>query len=154
MPIHAAGPNANQTPVATLKHEELTERIIKVFYSVYNELGHGFLESVYEESMAVCFREAGLRFSRQCAVPVWFHGQKVGEFRADFIVEDAVLLELKALQSLDAMHHAQLVNYLSATELEVGLLLNFGPKPQIHRRMLDNHRKKGLAQIKKASSGA
>jgi GxxExxY protein len=137
-----------------LKHEELTERIIKAFYSVYNDLGHGFLESAYEEAMAVCFRENGIRFSRQHAVPVWFHGQKIGEFRADFIIEDAVLLELKALQALDAMHHAQLVNYLNATELEVGLLLNFGPKPQIQRRMLDNDRKKGLAQIKKASSGS
>jgi GxxExxY protein len=140
-----------KTESKPLKHEELTERIIKVFYSVYNELGHGFLESVYEESMAVCFRENGIRFSRQCAVPVWFHGQRVGEFRADFMVEDAVLLELKALHSLDAMHHAQLVNYLNATECEVGLLLYFGPKPQIHRRMLDNDRKKGLARVKTTS---
>jgi GxxExxY protein len=141
-----------RTESKPLKQEELTERIIKVFYSVYNELGHGFLESVYEEAMAVCFRENGIRFSRQHAVPVWFHGQKIGEFRADFIVENAVLLELKALESLNAMHHAQLVNYLNATEFEVGLLLNFGPKPEISRRMLDNNRKKGLAQIKKASS--
>jgi GxxExxY protein len=141
-----------KTETAPLKHEELTERIIKVFYTVYNDLGHGFLESVYEESMAVCFRENGLNFTRQCAVPVWFHQQRVGEFRADFVIEKAVLLELKALQSLDAVHDAQLVNYLNATEFEVGLLLNFGPKPQIHRRMLDNDRKKAIARVKAASS--
>lgn len=137
-----------------LKHEELTERVIKVFYTVYNELGHGFLESVYEESMAVSFREHGIKFNRQCSVPVWFHQQKVGEFRADFVVDEAVLLELKAVQSLDAMHDAQLVNYLNATEFEVGLLLNFGPKPQIHRRMMDNERKKAIVRSRSASTSS
>lgn len=133
-----------------LKHEELTERIIKVFYTVYNELGHGFVESVYEESMDVCFRELGIKVVRQAAVPVWFHSKKVGEFRADFIVGDLVLLELKAVHCLDACHHAQLMNYLNATEFEVGLLLNFGPKPEINRRMLDNNRKKTILQAKAA----
>ena len=104
--------------------------------------------------MAICLRESGLRFSRQCAVPVWFHQQKAGEFRADFVVEEAILLELKAVQALDAMHDAQLVNYLNATEFEVGLLLNFGPKPQIHRRMMDNDRKKATARFKAASAAS
>ena len=146
--------DGTKTEAKPLKHEALTERIIKVFYTVYNELGHGFLESVYEQSMAVCFRENELRFSRQSAVPVWFHRQKVGEFRADFVIEEAILLELKAVQSLDAMHDAQLVNYLNATEFEVGLLLNFGPKPQIHRRMMDNDRKKSISRSKSATASS
>ena len=137
-----------------LKHEALTEKIIRVFYTVYNELGHGFLESVCEEAMSVCFRESGIRTTRQTAVPVWFHGEKVGEFRADFVIENLVLLEIKAVQGLDAAHHAQIINYLNATEFEVGLLLNFGPKPEIQRRMLDNDRKKTITLAKNASQGA
>ena len=124
-----------------LKHEALTERIIGVFYDVYNELGYGFLESVYEESLAIALTAAGLKVSCQVPVPVWFRGKQVGDFRADLLVNDAVLIELKAARTLDASHESQLLHYLKATEIEVGLLLNFGARPQFRRLLFDNERK-------------
>jgi GxxExxY protein len=125
-----------------LKHFELTEKIIGVFYDVYNELGHGFLESTYAESLVVALEDIGLRASREVAVPVWFRGRKVGQYFADVIVEDAVLLELKAARALESAHEAQLLHYLRATEIEVGLLVNFGLRPQFRRFLFDNERKK------------
>ena len=125
-----------------LKHAELTDKIIGVYYDVYNELGYGFLESVYEESMAMALREAGLQAGRQVAVPVLFRGQQVGDFRADLLVEHKVILELKAARTLDRSHEAQLLHYLRATEIEIGLLLNFDEKPQFRRLLFDNERKK------------
>ncbi len=122
-------------------HAALTERIIGVFYSVYNELGHGFLESVYEEAMVIALREAGLSVSRQAPIEVRFRAWVVGEFRADLLVDGAVLLELKAIRALEPGHEAQVLNYLRATAVEVGLLLNFGPKAQIKRLAFDNARK-------------
>ena len=123
------------------KHSEITERIIKVFFEVYNELGYGFLESVYERSLEIALNSLGLKACRQIQIPVWFRGQRVGEFTADMLVADCVLLELKAARALDSSHQAQLLNYLRATEIEVGLLLNFGPKPQFKRMAFDNDRK-------------
>jgi GxxExxY protein len=125
-----------------LRHAELTDKIIGVYYDVYNELGYGFLESVYEESMAIALREAGLRVQRQVAVPVLFRGLRVGDFWADLLVEDKVLLELKAARTLEPSHEAQLLHYLRATEIEIGLLLNFGEKPQFRRLLFDNERKR------------
>lgn len=125
-----------------LKHAELTDRIIGVYYDVYNELGYGFLESVYEESMAIALREAGLGVQRQVAVPVLFRGRQVGDFRADLLVEDKILLELKSTRTLDRSHEAQLLHYLRATEIEIGLLLNFGERPQFRRLLFDNERKR------------
>jgi len=125
-----------------LKHAELTDKIIGVYYDVYNELGYGFLESVYEESMAMALGEVGLQAQRQVAVPVLFRGHQVGDFRADLLVEHKVLLELKAARTLDRSHEAQLLHYLRATEIEIGLLLNFGEKPQFRRLLFDNERKK------------
>ncbi len=125
-----------------LKHEELTEQIIGIFYDVYNELGYGFLESVYRESMAIASSECGLRAEQEVPVPVWFRGKKVGEYRADLLVERWVLLELKSARTLESSHQAQLLHYLRATEIEVGLLLNFGPQPQFRRLIFDNERKK------------
>ncbi len=127
---------------AGLKHSDLTDKIIGVFHDVYNELGYGFLESVYEESLVMALRDAGLAVSRQIPVPVWFRGHKVGEFRADILVEHKVLLELKSARVLERAHEAQLPHYLKATEIEVGLLLNFGSRPQFRRLLLDNQRKK------------
>jgi GxxExxY protein len=126
----------------SLKHEELTEKIIGIFYDVYNELGYGFLESVYEESLLIALREAGLEIKSQVPVPVWFRRHSVGEFRADVLVENAVMLELKSARSLDAAHEAQLLHYLKGTEVEIGLLLNFGVRPQFRRLLFDNERKK------------
>src|SRR5215475_381234 len=105
-----------------LKYAQVTEVIIGAFYDVYNELGYGFLESVYEESMVIGLREAGLSVVRQIPIPVWFRNQKVGDYRADLLVEGKILLELKCSRALDSAHEAQLLHYLKATEIEVGLL--------------------------------
>jgi GxxExxY protein len=125
-----------------LKHAGLTDRIIGIFYDVYNELGYGFLESVYEESLLIALREAGLAVDRQVPVPVWFRNHKVGDFRADLLVESCVLLELKSARILESAHEAQLLHYLKSTEVEIGLLLNFGSRPQFRRLLFDNERKK------------
>jgi len=126
------------------KHADITEKIIGVFYDVYNELGHGFLESVYKHAMLLALSEAGLNAETEKAITVKFRDHTIGDFRADIIVENKVILELKAGKALDASHEAQLLNYLRATELEVGLLLNFGPKAEIKRLAFDNARKQNL----------
>jgi len=126
----------------TLKHAVLTKKIIGVFYDVYNELGYGFLESVYEECMVIALRDIGLIVERQVPIPVWFRSQKVGDFRADILVENEVLLELKSARTLESVHEAQLLRYLKSTEIEVGLLLNFGSRAQFRRLVFDNPRKK------------
>lgn len=125
-----------------LKYAELTDKIIGVFFDVYNELGHGFLESVYEESLVIALRDVGLKVDRQIAVPVWFRKQQVGDFRADLLVENLVLLELKCVRILERAHEAQLLHYLRSTNIEIGLLLNFGLHPQFRRLLFDNERKK------------
>jgi len=124
-----------------IKHKELTGTIIGVFYDVYNELGHGFLESVYQKSLGLALQAAGLHSCWPIAIPVWFRGHQVGHFEGDMLVENSVLLELKAVRALDGSHQAQLLNYLRATDIEVGLLLNFGVKPEFKRLLFDNSRK-------------
>lgn len=128
--------------VPYLKCADLTDKIIGVFYDVYNELGCGFLESVNEGSLVIALREAGADVDRQVPVPVWFRNHKVGEFRADLLVVRKVFLELKSARVLEAAHEAQLLHYLKSTEIEVGLLLNFGSRPQFRRLLFDNQRKK------------
>ena len=123
-------------------HSELTEKIIAVFYEVYNELGYGFLESVYEEAMFRALSSRRLDARRQVPVPVWFRGERIGDFKADLLVSDSVLVELKAARTFEPAHEAQLLNYLRATPIEIGLLLNFGPRPQIRRLAFSNERKK------------
>jgi GxxExxY protein len=130
-----------ETPPNGLKYSELTDKIIGVFYDVYNELGYGFLESTYAETMVIALSQSGLSAEREVPVPVWFRGQKVGQYFADILVENAVLLELKAARNLESAHEAQLLHYLRATESEVGLLLNFGQRPQFRRLLFDNLRK-------------
>ncbi len=125
-----------------LMHSDLTEKIIGVFYDVYNELGHGFLESTYAEALTVALEEIGLGTAREVPVPVWFRGRKVGQYYADLIVDGVVLLELKAARTLESAHEAQLLHYLRATDIEGGLLLNFGLRPQFRRLLFDNARKK------------
>ncbi len=127
------------------RHAELTEVIIGTFYEVYNELGNGFLESVYENSMAIALRLKGFETLQQIAIPVHFRGILVGDFNADMLVNRLVILELKAVRSIDPSHIAQLLNYLRATEIEVGLLLNFGPKPEFKRVVFGNDRKGSAA---------
>lgn len=128
-------------------HHTLTEKIIGVFYDVYNELGHGFLESVYETAMVIALREKGLNVEQQVEVPVWFRGQKIGAFFADLVVETVVIVELKAVRAIDPAHEAQLLHYLRATEIELGLLLNFGVRPEIKRKIYDNPRKASVQSV-------
>ncbi len=123
------------------KHWDLCHQIVGVFYSVYNELGHGFLEAVYEEALAIGLIEAGLQITRQVATPIWFRGRAIGEYKADLVVNSSVLLELKAARVLDPSHEAQILNYLRAPDIEVGLLLNFGPKPHFKRFVFENSNK-------------
>lgn len=124
-----------------LKHGHISEAIIGAFYEVYNELGHGFLESVYREALACDLTSKGLRIEREKMVRVQFRNQTVGVFRTDLVVEDAVIVELKCARTIDRMHEAQLLNYLKATDYEVGLLLNFGYRPQFRRMFLSNLQK-------------
>jgi GxxExxY protein len=123
------------------KHEELTQRVIGVFYEVYNELGHGFLESVYREAMRLALTQAGLQVKTEVPVPVRFRGVVVGIFRADLIINDCLLVELKATEQIIRQHSSQTMHYLRATSIEVALLMNFGPLPRFQRFVLDNERK-------------
>lgn len=128
-------------------HHELTEKIIGVFYDVYNELGHGFLESVYETAMVIALREKGLLVEQQVEIPVWFRGHKIGTFFEDLLVEGCVIVELKAVRSIDPSHEAQLLHYLRATQVELGLVLNFGVRPEIKRKIYDNPRKISVPSV-------
>jgi len=124
-----------------LKHGDLTEKLIGIFFSIHNELGHGFLESVYEQAFSVALAESNIFFQRQIAVPVWFRGQKVGDFRADLLVDGKVLVEFKTGRDIEPGWEKQLLNYLRATEIEVGLLFNFGPNAQFKRYVFENAKK-------------
>ena len=123
-------------------HEEITGAIIKAFYTVYNTLGYGFLEKVYENALVHELTKLGLKVGQQMPIKVYYDGCLVGEYFADLVVEGCVIVEIKAAESLRPEHAAQLLNYLKATEVEVGLLLNFGPKPEFARRIFTNDRKK------------
>ena len=133
--------NGVSAHVRVMKHEGTTEKIIGAFYEVYNELGHGFLESVYAESMTIAMRAAGLKVIQQAPIAVYFRGQLVGDFRADLLANDEVIVELKAGRAIESASEAQLLNYLRATRVEVGLLMNFGPKAEFKRFIFDNERK-------------
>jgi GxxExxY protein len=139
-------PRINAAGESQLKHAELTETIIGVFFDVYNELGFGFLESVYRKSLQLALREKNLKVEAEVAVPVFFRGINVGDFRADLVVNDCVLLELKTADTIVIAHEAQLLNYLRATALELGLILNFGTKAQVRRLLFDNDRKQAKVQ--------
>lgn len=129
-------------PQLTFKHVELTERLIGTFFEVYNELGYGFVESVYEKAFIIMLEAQAIPYQQQCPMAVNFRGHFVGEFRTDLIVDLSVVVELKAVQKIDLSHEKQLLNYLKATDLEVGLLFNFGPQAQIRRLAFDNQKKK------------
>lgn len=120
------------------KHSDITEKIIKGYYKVYNTLGYGFLEKVYENSLFMELREMGLMVEKQKPISVKYEGKEVGEYYADLVVNGYVIVELKAAESLCEEHEYQLINYLKATDIEVGLLLNFGKEPEIRRRVFAN----------------
>jgi GxxExxY protein len=124
-----------------LLHEELTDVIIKTFYEVYNELGYGFLEKVYQNSLYLELKNKGYNVEAQKKINVYYKGTEVGEYFADLIVENAVILELKAADCIIKDFENQILNYLRATDCEVGLLLNFGKKPEFKRKIYENNRK-------------
>ena len=125
----------------TAKHKALTKQIIGAFYTVYNTLGYGFLEKVYENALAIELRALGFKVEQQARIAVYYAGEVVGEYYADLLINDTVIVELKATRAIAPEHEAQLLNYLKATPFEVGLILNFGPEPQIKRKTYDNERK-------------
>ena len=116
-------------------HQEITEKIIGCCFDVINELGSGFLESVYEKSLVVVLQEKGLKVVSQASISVEFRGQVVGEFFADILVEDKIVVELKAVKKIAPEHLAQVINYLKATGFETGLLVNFGCQKLEYRRL-------------------
>jgi GxxExxY protein len=133
--------NTDERSEAPFRHAELTRQIVGVFFQVYGELGYGFLESVYRYAMTIALREAGLRIESEVELHARFRGRSIGTFRADLLVEGAVLVELKAARAIEQAHIAQLLNYLRCTVVEIGLVLNFGPAPKVRRLILTNDRK-------------
>ena len=127
-----------------LLHKDLTDKNIKAFYNVYNKLGYGFLEKIYENSLKIELEKMGLKVTSQMPIKVFYDNQVVGEYFADLCVEDLIINELKVIDLLSEAAEAQLTNYLKATDIEVGLLFNFGPKPQFVRKVFSNERKKLL----------
>lgn len=123
-------------------YSHITSKIIKAYYNVYIELGHGFLEKVYENALLVELLESGLFCEKQKPIKVFYHEKQVGNYYADIIVNNSVIIELKATEALAEEHELQLVNYLRATEIEVGLLLNFGKEPHFKRKLFTNDKKK------------
>ncbi|MEW5845879.1 MAG: GxxExxY protein [Bacteroidota bacterium] len=119
-------------------HQELTSKIIECFYQVYNTLGYGFLEKVYENALKIELEKSGLIVERQKPIKVYYGSEVVGEYFADLLVNDQVIIELKAAETICEEHEYQLLNYLKATSIEVGLLLNFGKKPEIRRKIFTN----------------
>ena len=124
-----------------LLHEELTNVIIKTFYEVYNELGYGFLEKVYQNYLYLELKNKGYKVEAQKKILVYYKGIEVGEYYADLLVEDVIILELKAADCIVKDFENQILNYLRGTDCEVGLLLNFGKKPEFKRKIFENHRK-------------
>jgi GxxExxY protein len=127
-----------------LLHEEITSAVIAAYYVVYNTLGYGFLEKVYENALILELQKRGLSVKQQMPIKVYYEGQVVGEYCADLLVNDSVIVELKAVEQIIKSHEFQVVNYLKATHIEIGLILNFGPKPEIKRKIFSNNRKPGL----------
>ena len=123
------------------RHSEITGKILKAFFNVYNYLGYGFLEKVYENAMMIELKKLGLDCSKQKSIEVFYDNYKVGQYYADIIVENKVIVELKAAENLVYEHECQLINYLKATEIEVGLLLNFGKEPQHSRKVFSSEYK-------------
>lgn len=122
-------------------HQEITDKVIKAFYQVYNTLGYGFLEKVYQNALLIELAKLGFELKSQYPIKVYYEGKLVGDYFADIIVNNCVILELKAHESLCDEHEFQLINYLKATKIEIGLLLNFGKKPEFKRKIFTNDRK-------------
>ena len=124
--------------------KDLTDTVIKAFYNVYNELGFGFLENVYQNALYFELINNRLNVEAQKPIEVYYQNRVVGNYKADLIVDNSLILELKAVEYLVEEHELQLINYLKATNIEIGLLLNFGKKPEVRRKIFTNDRKKNL----------
>lgn len=125
-----------------MKYEDITEKIISAFYEVYNVLGYGFLEKVYENALMIEFEKVGLKYVNQYPIKIFYKGKIVGDYVADFVVEGKVIVEVKALWVMSFSDENQLLNYLTSTDKEVGLVLNFGEKAEVKRKVYDNELKK------------
>lgn len=126
----------------SMLNEEITGKIINAFYEVYNVMGYGFLERVYENSIMIELEEMGMKVEKQKAIKVYFKKRVVGDYFADILAEEKVIIELKTVSKILPKHERQLLNYLKATDIEVGLILNFGPEePKIIRKIFENHLK-------------
>ncbi|MBL0048724.1 MAG: GxxExxY protein [Bacteroidetes bacterium] len=123
------------------KYSEISDLIIKCYFNVYNKLGYGFLEKVYENALFFEIRKLGLSCFSQYPIAVYYEENKIGQYYADLIVDDTVIIEVKAAEGLSQEHENQLVNYLKATEIEVGMLLNFGKKPEFRRKVFSSEYK-------------
>ena len=123
---------------ASYLHSDITEKIIKAYYRVYNNLGFGFLEKVYENAMVIELKKEGLFVKPQQSIKVFYDEHEIGFYIADIIINDCVIIEIKVAESLCEEHEAQLLNYLKATEIEVGLLLNFGKKAELKRKVFSD----------------
>ena len=128
-------------------HSEITEQIIGEAFKVYNILGSGFLEKVYCKALCKKLTEKGLDVKYEYPIKVYFEGEIIGDYYCDILINETVIVELKAIESLSKIHEVQLVNYLKATNLEVGLLINFGEKIKIKRKVLTNHHKKSALSV-------
>jgi GxxExxY protein len=127
------------------KHAEMTQQILGAFYKVYNQLGYGFLEKVYENALVIELNTMGLEAEAQSPIEVYYSGQLIGQYFADILVNKQVIVEIKTSRQINEEYEAQLLNYLKATPVEVGLLINFGPKPDFRRKIFDNERKVNLS---------
>lgn len=125
-------------------HNEITAEVIAAFYAVYNTLGYGILEKVYENALILELQKRNMNVKQQFPIHVYFTGKIVGEYFADLLIQDTVIVEIKTANEIVDSHQAQLINYLKATNLEVGLVLNFGPKPDFKRKIFTNTRKTSL----------
>jgi GxxExxY protein len=122
------------------RQDEVARVVVKAFYAVYETMGYGFLEKVYENALTLELRRRGLVVQPQCPIKVYYLGELVGEYFADLLVDECLIVEIRAVEALTASHEAQLLNYLKATRFDLGLLLNFGPKPEVKRKIFETAR--------------
>ena len=142
---------ANTVPLGDrdpYRHVNIVKKLLDCFYDVYHELGLGFLEAVYGNALAIALTQAHVPFRREFNVPVYFRGIPVGAYKADFLVADEIIVELKAARAIDPVHVAQLVNYLRGSAIEIGYILNFGPKPSYKRFIFSNVRKSSCGHLR------
>jgi GxxExxY protein len=127
--------------MSKLLHQDITDTIINSFYHVFNELGHGFLEKVYQKSLALELTYRGLDVSIEHMIPVKYKGIIVGEYFADIIVENKIIIEVKVIENISKIHESQIINYLKASEIQVGFIMNFYKEPEFKRLIHSNPKK-------------